>query len=261
MNSTRKTSPIRRGLSLLFVLTVVAVIALGSIPSIREKVEGLLPDSGKGTASQDVQRVEAGDSYYQVAGEAQILYEATEGEIDYCPLDHLGRATCAYGELTHELRAGERGADREDITQDPAGWGHNDKVVIHSEDGSITYRGYMFNRSHLVADSLGGHPEMDNMVTGTRTQNVGFNNEGGSGYGGMAYTEEIARNYLDSEDSIGCSLYYAATPNYSGDELLPRTVTVDIQSCDKSIDERVVVSNTANGYVIDYTDGSFAEEG
>ena len=51
------------------------------------------------------------------------------------------------------------------------------------------------------------------------------------------------------------------TPNYTGDELLPRTVTVDIQSCDQKIDERVVVSNTANGYVIDYTDGSFTEEG
>lgn len=245
---------------LIIAVSIVMILGIALIPQIRHAaLDGILGEDSPSSSAPAP--VASGDSYYEVTGTAERTYDATEGEIGYCPLDDLERAVCAYGELTHEIRAGERGADREDITQDPAGWGHNEKVEITSEDGSLTYRGYMFNRSHLVADSLGGHPEMDNMVTGTRTQNVGFNNDGGSGYGGMAYTEEIARDYLDSEDSIGCPLYYGVTPNYTGDELLPRTVTVDIQSCDQKIDERVVVSNTANGYVIDYTDGSFVKEG
>lgn len=258
MSTPKKSAVARNPLVIAIVIAAILVVAL--VPQLRHAALDVIfgEDSPSSTAPAPVA---SGDSYYEVTGTAERTYEATEGEIGYCPLDDLERAVCAYGELTHELRAGERGADREDITKDPAGWGHNEKVEIASEDGSIVYRGYMFNRSHLVADSLGGHPEMDNMVTGTRTQNVGFNNSGGSGNGGMAYTETIARDYLDSDASKDCSLYYAATPNYSGNELLPRTVTVDIQSCDKSIDERVVVSNTANGYVIDYTDGSFAEEG
>lgn len=257
--STPKKSAVARN-PMVIALAIAAILVVALVPQLRHAALGVIfgEDSPSSSAPAPVA---SGDSYYEVTGTAERTYEAAEGEIGYCPLDDLKRAVCAYGELTHELRAGERGADREDITKDPAGWGYNEKVEIASEDGSIIYRGYMFNRSHLVADSLGGHPEMDNMVTGTRTQNVGFNNAEGSGAGGMGYTEEIARDYLDSEDSIGCPLYYGVTPNYTGDELLPRTVTVDIQSCDQKIDERVVVSNTANGYVIDYTDGSFAEEG
>ena len=98
---------------------------------------------------------------------------------------------------------------------------------------------------------------MNNMVTGTRTQNVGSVNNSG----GMAYTETIARDYLDGaqgQDANACPLYYVATANYSGNELLPRTVTVDIQSCDKSIDQRVVVDNTANGFDIDYLTGDWS---
>lgn len=260
MNSTRKIPASRRALSLLASLAVIAVIVIGAIPSIREEIAGLLPDSEQDTAAPA--EAPSDDVYYEVLGTAEIGYDATEGEIDYCPMDDLDRAVCAYGELTYELRAGERGADRESITKDPAGWGHNEEIKIHSiSDEDTSYSGYMYNRSHLVADSLGGHPDMDNMVTGTRMQNVGFNGSGGIQPGGMAYTESIARDYLDSDAAKECSLYYAATPNYSGDELLPRTVTVDIQSCDKSIDERVEVANTANGFEIDYTDGSFAPVG
>lgn len=252
MSASRKKSIAPRVLSALVTLAIIGVLAYTQIPTLREKLSQI------GSPTSNVSApVISGDSYYEVTGTAQIEHTATAGQIDYCPVDSLGRATCAYGDLTAQLRAGERGAEREDIMKDPAGWGHNAKVSITSTDGKITYNGYMFNRSHLVADSLGGHPEMDNMVTGTRTQNVGFNQAQGTAPGGMAYTETIARDYLDSPAAASCSLYYAATPNYQGSELLPRTVTVDIQSCDKSIDERVIVSNTANGYAIDYSTGAF----
>lgn len=36
--------------------------------------------------------------YFTVVGPAQRDYETTPGVIVYCPLDHLERAVCAYGE-------------------------------------------------------------------------------------------------------------------------------------------------------------------
>ena len=101
----------------------------------------------------------------------------------------------------------------------------------------------------MIADSLGGDPVKENLVTGTRTQNVGISS---AHNGGMAYSETKARSYLDNQAHAPCPLYYAVTPNYTGNELIPRTVTVDMESCDKSISEHITVPNTANGYTIDY---------
>jgi DNA-entry nuclease len=115
----------------------------------------------------------------------------------------------------------------------------------------------LFVRHALVADSLGGDATLQNLVTGTRTQNVGSTQVDGQFAGGMAYTELIARDYLDSPAAKNCPLYYAATPVYTGDELLPRTVNVDVLACNSSIDMRVVVDNAAKGWALDYSDGSF----
>lgn len=71
--------------------------------------------------------------------------------------------------------------------------------------------------------------------------------------GGMAYTETLARDWLDAHPDG--TIVYMATPNYQGDELLPRTVTVDIRTSDGAIDQHVTVYNTADGYGIDYLHG------
>lgn len=219
------------------------------------------------TEADPVPTVSQGEDYVVSLGAAEIEYEATAGEIDYCDLDELGRTVCAYGKLTSTMREQAQAREKLDINVDPSGWPeHNDEVTIPAldeVDNSRDYNGWMMNRSHLIADSLGGSVEVENLVTGTRMQNVGSHQVDGQYAGGMGYTELMARNYLDRRDSqnqgIGdtCPLYYAATPVYSGDELVPRTVIVDIQSCDKSIDERVEVSNTANGWEINYFDGSY----
>lgn len=220
------------------------------------------------TEADPVPTVSQGEDYVVSLGTAEIDYEATAGEIDYCDLDELGRTVCAYGKLTSTMREQAQAREKLDINVDPSGWPEiNEEIEIPALDDvkdSRDYHGWMMNRSHLIADSLGGSVDIENLVTGTRMQNVGSHQVDGQYAGGMGYTELIARNYLDRRDSqnqgIGdtCPLYYAATPVYSGDELMPRTVIVDIQSCDKSIDERVEVSNTANGWEIDYNDGSYA---
>lgn len=190
--------------------------------------------------------------YYTVLGEAEVTYDVNEGEVGYCETDSLGRAQCAYGLLTTQTRADAKAQGRQQITVDPAGWGKNFETTIPSTRANVKdYRGWVWNRSHLLADSLGGSAELENLVTGTRTQNVGLSNNSG----GMAYTENIARDYLDDPASASCPLYYAATPNYKGPNLLPVTVTVDIKSCDSKINERVLVFNSAQGHDIDYATG------
>ena len=125
------------------------------------------------------------------------------------------------------LQAKQRG--RQDINIDPTGWPEkNQKVTItDSKDSGVSYYGWFWNRSHMVADSLGGDPIKENLVTGTRTQNVGLSKDH---TGGMAYAETKARDYLDNPDNTQCPLYYAVTPNYQNSELIPRTVSIDMES-------------------------------
>lgn len=207
--------------------------------------------------------------FYAEAGPAVVVFpDAPTGSVKYLPLDNLKRPQGAYGYLTYGMYT--PGKEREKINFDPVGYaGNNKKVDIVFDangDGVIeknkstndrAYSGWFYNRSHLIADSLGGNAVRENMVTGTRMQNVGWNK---GGEGGMAYTEEKARDYLSSPQSKNCPLYYAATPNYVGSELLPRTVTVNIKSCNDSINEQVVVDNVAPGYTINYMTGSFRNQ-
>ena len=87
-------------------------------------------------------------------------------------------------------------------------------------------------------------------------QNVGDN----TGNGGMAYTETKVRDFLDDPANTDCGVYYAAEANYQGDELIPRTVTVDVRTCDGTIDENVIVDNIMPGYAINYHTGEWTKE-
>lgn len=244
------------------ILASIAIVAALSGCSPTDMLDGL-DDANETTETAPIIEdspatiTSADNDYYTVLGKAQQEYPDTnKGSIEYCEVDDLDRAVCAYGLLTSSQREAAQARGRQDINVDPAGWNSNKEIEILALDGvadSKTYHGWMFNRSHMVADSLGGDPIVENLVTGTRMQNVGSTQEGG-----QAYTEVIARNYLDTQDGDKCPLYYATTPQYTGDELLPRTTITDIKSCDGSIDERVEVTNTANGWTIDYADGSYA---
>ncbi len=250
----------RRTVTGLAVIIVAAALVWGPAASA-----GLVPApsrllNGAATPSTSTGPGTPANDYYTVQGRARHPYTPKRaGEVEYCSLDRLNRPVCAYGELTVDLRhrAQERGRQKIDV--DPPGWGHNREVDIPATavTGSRPYHGYLFNRSHLVADSLGGAPSRANIITGTRTQNVGSTQVDGQYAGGMAHTETLARDYLTHDRVRNCPLYYAATANYTGSELVPRTVTIDIASCNRTVDEHVVVPNTAAGFTIDYATGTW----
>lgn len=192
-------------------------------------------------------------NYYLVLGPAQVGSAPAPGTANYGALDHLNRATGAVATITYDSMQNGLARERSETSElEPTGWGHNREVDMAMPDGSI-YHGFLFNRSHLIAKSLGGDDELHNLITGTRTQNVGANVAGTEG--GMAYAEGLARAWLD--DHHDGTLYYAVTPIYEGDELVARSVIVDIRSSDGAVDQRVAVYNAARGFAIDYATGTF----
>ena len=191
---------------------------------------------------------------YIVRGNAIVDFDANPGEYHYSDLDDLGRAHTAYAMITKADYDRELSEDREELSSKasniPGMKGNNAKIPITWSNGK-QYSSYFYNRSHLIADSLGGSPDVENLIAGTRFQNVGYD-----GKGGMAYTEVKARDWLSSHDGF---IYYCVTPVYNGNELVARSVYVDILSSDGSIDEHVEIFNVSgdvNGNVsMDYTTG------
>lgn len=261
---------IRRAIGGIFIVIIAVVIAGGGLlTQVPDPVTGLKPDGTYAESSWnqgDTIAVEANSEvaelvtsfdaslypdYYRVIGASTTAREGKPAGITYGELDALGRATGCSGWITGEMRAEarERGRSEAELP-DPAGWPEdNAEVEIAGIEGRRDYHGWFWNRSHLVADSLGGEPSPENLVAGTRTENVGDNAQAG----GMAYAETLARDWLDAHKHG--SLWYAASPVYIGDELIPRAVIVDIKTDDNAIDEKIVVYNAAYGWSIDYTTG------
>ncbi|MBM6773993.1 DNA/RNA non-specific endonuclease [Olsenella profusa] len=250
----------RSPLALVFALavTLTAGIGTGALPSL-----GSMPTpatSVPASASFDegvpgTWDAEAYPEYYRVLGPAVVSDEPAPGEARYEGLDDLGRTGAVTATVTYDMM--EAGSDREraDISDiHPSGWGHNEEVDIPMPDGT-SYHGYLFNRSHLLAKSLGGADAAENLVTGTRTQNVGDNH---GQDGGMAYAEGLAREWLRAHPDG--TVYYRATPVYVGSELVPRSVVVDVRSSDGSLDQEVEVFNAATGFKIDYATGAFTAD-
>ncbi len=199
----------------------------------------------------------ASPNYYRVVGSAVVSAVPAPGEVVNKDLDALGRATGAVSLVTYDSMQAGRQREREDASGiSPSGWGHNAEVDMAMPDGNV-YHGLFFNRSHLLAKSLGGTEEARNLITATRTQNVGANVNGSEG--GMAYVEGLARTWLEMHPEG--QVYYAATPVYHADELLARSVLVDVRSSDGELDQRIEVYNAALGFDIDYATGSFVATG
>ena len=235
---------------------IIAAVIL-AIPIVKNTVTEIInpPQSNSQSSQNSIDfNEEKYPNFYRIAGKANVEKKLRPGAIEYNKFDEKGRTLGVYANLTNtNFKYGQR--KREPINDiKPSGWAKNKEITLHFIDGT-TYHGWFYNRSHLLAHSLGGDDANYNMITGTRPQNVGKNDE----KGGMQYTETKAYRYLETHKNG--SVYYSAVPNYIGNELVPRTVTVNIKSNDNSIDQCVIVYNVAPGYAIDYATGNFKEKG
>lgn len=196
--------------------------------------------------------------YYIIAGQAvrSVLDTAPKAPgVTYAGVDANGRVGRASALISKQMRDEGSKRERNDLP-DPAGYKwNNQRVEIPAVGGGKPYKGYFYNRSHMVAKSLGGEDELENLVTGTRMQNVGMNDS--SNPGGMAFTETEARDWLDKNPTG--TIQYVVTNAYVGSEIMPRSTFVDIRSSDGSIDQHVEVFNAAMGYTIDYNTGKWSK--
>ncbi|EZX75042.1 DNA/RNA non-specific endonuclease [Staphylococcus aureus] len=118
------------------------------------------------------------------------------------------------------------------------------------------YRGYVYNKSHSLAWSLGGDMETHNLTLGTRSQNVGSNKDPNGG--GMGYPETQVRNTIYKNHDA--KIFYQVTPVYRDKELVPRGSHVRAYSVNdngKTLNLNVWISNTQKGLDINYKDGTY----
>ena len=168
--------------------------------------------------------------------------------------DNQGRSSVAKAMLTYSEYQASKGS-RQGTPLDPPAWpSNNPKVAIHYGLTDRIYHGFLYNRSHSIADSLlgsGSYTSEYNFTTGTWPQNVGANQEGG-----MRYAEELVENYWKTHTNSKNTVSYETTPLYKGNERIPRGSVVDIKSSDNQLNKEVVVINSVEGIKINYDNGS-----
>lgn len=139
--------------------------------------------------------------------------------------------------------------NQQSFSKNTAGYTKNKEVLIENPKYE-PYHGWFWNRSHLIADSLGGPSEPYNAITGTRPQNVGARDN----QGGMRLPESRAYDYIYANPKK--TLLYDVVPLYFDvNDLVPYAVQVTLYNGD--IRERYITLNIAYGYQIDYKTGEW----
>lgn len=139
------------------------------------------------------------------------------GQITYCEPDAYNRPTCAYGLLTQANVQAGANYQRTDITIDPTGWPTQNSEWL---------------KTPLISPALGGDIQKNNLIPATRVYRKNLDE-----------IEQKVKDYVSNPGNAQCPLYYAITPSYVDDELIPRTVTIDIESCDHVLSERHTLYN------------------
>ncbi|KRL23125.1 DNA/RNA non-specific endonuclease [Lentilactobacillus kisonensis] len=194
-------------------------------------------------------------NYYYVNGHAKLsgFHHLKAGNYHFAS-DRQGRSATARAVLTYSEYQSSEGSRQGDPLAPPSWPADNPEVAIHYSLTDRTYHGYLFNRSHSIADSLLGaksYTSEYNFTTGTRPQNVGANQDGG-----MRYAEETAEDYWEDHPGTRHTIDYETIPLYKGAETIPRGSVVNIKSSDDAINTEIVVLNSVEGIKINYETGT-----
>ncbi|MBR6548619.1 MAG: DNA/RNA non-specific endonuclease [Clostridia bacterium] len=177
---------------------------------------------------------------YKVLNNNQPLFTEAELTTDsyesYSNLDSKSRCGVAMACIGVDIMPTE---ERGNIGQvKPSGW---QTVKYDIVDGK-----YLYNRCHLIGFQLTGeNANTKNLITGTRY----MNNEG------MLPFENMIADYVKSSNN---HVLYRVTPDFQGDELVARGVTLEAKSIEDNgvgICFNVYCYNKQPGIVIDYATG------
>lgn len=230
----------RQRIRIFIALIIAAILTIGIsyTKSALNSADGFV--SGPGAFSSS-------EKYISFDGPAQRTYQPSKGTITYCDPDDHGRSTCAYGLLTPENREKGKNYQRHNADFNPSGWPETNTYIKHF--------GPLWVKTPMFGTQLGGDFVPNNTITGTKR--LDNSRPKGNAYvkNGLQYPEYLAAQYLDDSYNEQCPLYYAVTANYEADELIPRSLTVDIEACDQSLSKRMTIYNVETGYSINYHTG------
>lgn len=181
--------------------------------------------------------------------------------------DHLGRATSAHIQLQDKDEPKKKREPR--LSYNPVGW-HNYKIAY----GNKGKKAWLFHRGHLIGYQFSGLTnEGKNLVPLTAWTNTGnYKGTADSNVEGMLYYEKRLDSWLATHPNYW--LDYKVTPVYTGDELIPRQVTlqyvgidrdgnllpINLSSPKESVDAYGITTVTLDNYsknaTIDYLKGT-----
>ena len=147
-------------------------------------------------------------------------------------LDSLGRAT--YGHIRLKYSDKPQYGRESKINVDPVGW-HNYRFKYEDEHGKVK-KAFLMNRGHLIGYQFSGlNSEIKNLVPMTRYLNAGTmadSKTDTNNPNGMLYYENALAKWLKNNPNM--YLDYCVVANYTGNELIPRTVTLYWTSFDEN---------------------------
>lgn len=167
------------------------------------------------------------------------LNEASYNFYKLSKLDKLGRVGPGYGRFSKSSLKSNGRADISGIT--PSGWqqAFYDQSVTGSDHEAL------YDRSHIIMEALSDDSTEENLFTGTRQCNLT-----------MLIWEQQVVDFL--YDNPGYSVFYKVTPDFHGDELVCRGVTIQAQSIEdngEGLAFTVYCYNREQGVTIDYATG------
>ena len=156
-------------------------------------------------------------------------------QINCTPLDHLGRPGAVSVVITKESVSGQRRENMSKIV--PTGFVQEKYPFIEQE--------YLYQRCHLIGSQFKVNTEIpENIVTGTHFLNL---------HGMYSIENQVASYVLSS----GNSVYYYVQPDFEGDELVCRGITIAAVSlaAPEELKMAVYCFNVEPGVMIDYSTG------
>lgn len=204
-------------------------------------------------------------------------YITEKGWNYYQGIDQQGKTGAATALITYDVVKYVASLDRPDFASSTIVPGQYTNAVLENNNGNtiwkktqqsksnnfktnmtinnVEYNGFAFNKSHLIAWSLGGDMLPHNLIWGTRAQNVGSNYS--KNPGGMSHIETLVRNYIYKNHDA--KILYTAIPIYNNEkDIVP--ITVYVEAIDitnpNSFNCAAWTLNQQAGLSIDYTTGT-----
>lgn len=219
----------------------------GAVDSVKDNISSRKSEKDSSKTSEEpstfVEVELPKDAYLFVSEDSGFSAEekksATYNFVRLSELDSLGRVGYGFGVFSRESLKNNGREDISGIT--PSGW----EQAFYDKEVSGSDHQALYDRCHIIMEALSDSSDKKNLFTGTRQCNLAM----------LAWEEKVT-DFL--YDNPGYSVLYKVTPDFRGNELVCRGVSMQAYSIEdegKGLSFTVYVYNKAQGITIDYATG------